>query len=109
MQKIIDAEKSDLFNVLADVGYAVALLSREEREARARVIVDAHFSGIQQAFLDFVVLHCVKVGVEELETEKLTPLLRLRYRNSPSDSVADLGGAVEIKGLFVGLYAEAAA
>ncbi|WP_296699231.1 EcoAI/FtnUII family type I restriction enzme subunit R [Thiocapsa sp. UBA6158] len=113
MQTIIEAQKSDLFDVLAYVGYAVAPLSREERAARAKVIIDARFSGTQQAFLDFVLLHYVQVGVEELETEKLTPLLRLRYRNSLSDAVADLGGAVEIKGLFVDfqkwLYAEAAA
>ncbi len=113
MQKIIEAEKSDLFDVLAYVGYAVAPLSREERAARAKVIIDARIVGTQQAFLDFVLLHYVQVGVEELETEKLTPLLRLRYRNSLSDAVADLGGAVEIKGLFVDfqkwLYAEAAA
>nr|WP_245969399.1 type I restriction-modification enzyme R subunit C-terminal domain-containing protein [Thiocapsa rosea] len=74
MQKIIEAEQSDLFDVLAYVGYAAAPLSREERAARAKVIIDARFSGTQQAFLDFVLLHYVQVGVEELETEKLTPL-----------------------------------
>jgi hypothetical protein len=31
MQKIIDAEKSDLFDVLAYVAFALAPLSREER------------------------------------------------------------------------------
>jgi type I restriction enzyme R subunit len=39
------------------------------------VIIDARFSGTQQAFLDVVLLHYVQVGVEELETEKRTPLL----------------------------------
>ena len=31
MQKIIDAEKSDLFDVLAYVAYALPTLTREER------------------------------------------------------------------------------
>ena len=31
MQKIIDAEKSDLFDVLAHVAYALPTLTREER------------------------------------------------------------------------------
>ncbi len=35
MQKIIDAEKSDLFDVLAHVAYALAPLTREERAAQA--------------------------------------------------------------------------
>ena len=38
MQKIIDAEKSDLFDVLAYVAYALAPLTREERAAKAKVI-----------------------------------------------------------------------
>ena len=42
------------------------------------------------------------VGVDELDQEKLTPLLRLRYRNSISDAIADLGRAEEIKKVFVG-------
>ena len=36
MQKIIDAEKSDLFDVLAHVAYALPPLTREERAPRRR-------------------------------------------------------------------------
>ena len=36
----------------------------------------------QQAFLDFVLSHYVSVGVDELDQEKLTPLLRLKYHDS---------------------------
>ena len=50
MQKIIDAEKSDLFDVLAYVAYALPPLSREERAARARVAISKHFNSKQQAF-----------------------------------------------------------
>ena len=82
MQRIIDAEKSDLFDVLAYVAYALPPLTREERAARAKVAISAHFNSKQQAFLDFVLSHYVGVGVEELDQEKLTPLLRLKYYNS---------------------------
>ena len=44
MQKIIDAEKSDLFDVLAHVAYALPPLTREERAARAKVIISSQFS-----------------------------------------------------------------
>ena len=36
----------------------------------------------QQVFLDFVLSHYVSVGVDELDQEKLTPLLRLKYHDS---------------------------
>ena len=44
-------------------------------------------------------------------TEKLTPLLRLKYNNAIADAMADLGQPEEIRGVFVGfqkyLYEEA--
>ena len=47
--------------------------------------------------------HYVQEGVEELEQEKLTKLLRLRYHDSIHDAVADLGGDIaEIHNLFSG-------
>ena len=36
MQKIIDAENSDLFDVLAYVAYALPMLTRQERAAQAK-------------------------------------------------------------------------
>ncbi len=102
MQKIIDAEKSDLFDVLAHVAYALPPLTREERATRAKVIISTNFSSKQQVFLDFVLSHYVRVGVEELDQEKLTPLLRLMYHNSIADALADLGRAEEIGRVFAG-------
>ena len=90
MQKIIDAEKSDLFDVLAHVAYALPPLTREERAINARVAISDRFSTKQQAFLDFVLSQYVKVGVGELDQEKLSPLLKLKYNNAIADAVADL-------------------
>jgi len=102
MQRIVDAEKSDLFDVLAYVAYALPPLSREERAARARLAVGTLFGTRQQAFIDFVLAHYVAVGVEELDPEKLTPLLRLRYHDSIADALADLGRPEEISRVFSG-------
>ena len=101
MQKIIDAEKSDLFDVLAHVAYALPPLTREERATKAKVAISTHFNSKQQVFLDFVLSHYVRQGVEELDQEKLTPLLRLKYHNSIADAVADLGRADDIGRVFV--------
>jgi type I restriction enzyme R subunit len=102
MQKIIDAEKSDLFDVLAHVAYALPPVTREDRAAMAKVDITKTFNDKQQGFLDFVLAHYISVGVEELDQEKLTPLLRLRYHNSIMDAVKDLGQAEEINKVFSG-------
>ena len=102
MQRIIDAEKSDLFDVLAHVAYALQPLTREQRASNAKVAIGTHFSVKQQAFLDFVLSHYVNEGVGELDQEKLTPLLRLRYNNSIADAVTDLGRPEEINRVFTG-------
>ena len=100
MQQLIDAEKSDLFDVLAYVAYAKPPVLREIRAANARVYLNTSFTVKQQVFLDFVLSHYVSVGVEELDQEKLTPLLRLKYHNSIADAVADLGRPEEIGRAF---------
>ena len=102
MQKIIDAENSDLFDVLAHVAWAVEPLTREQRRQRAMALVSTHFNTRQQVFIDFVLSHYVTVGVEELDPEKLTPLLRLKYHDSLADAVADLGEPEEIGKTFHG-------
>ena len=96
MQKIIDAEKSDIFDVLAHVAYALPPLTRVERSGKAKAVITTQFSPKQQVFLDFVLSHYVSVGVEELDQEKLTPLLHLKYHNSIADAVADLGRPEDI-------------
>jgi type I restriction enzyme R subunit len=100
LQKLIDAEKSDLFDVLAHVAYALPPVTREERAARATVAVNARFNPRQQVFLGFVLAQYVKIGVEELDREKLSPLLKLKYNNAIADAVADLGRPEEIGAVF---------
>jgi type I restriction enzyme R subunit len=108
MQAVIDAEQSDLFDVLAHVAYAMPPLTREERAAKAKVEFSTHFNSKQQVFLDFVLSHYVSEGVEELDQEKLTPLLKLKYHDSIQDAVADLGTDVgqAFSGFQKYLYAE---
>lgn len=91
MQRSIDAEKSDLFDVLAHIAYALPPLTRAQRAAKAKIEITTHFSSRQQVFIDFVLSHYVDAGVDELDQEKLTSLLRLRYGDSIADAVADLG------------------
>lgn len=111
MQGLMDAGSSDLFDVLAHVAYAVPPVPRTVRAAKARLRIHSGFTAKQQAFLEFVLQHYVSAGVDELDPQKLRPLLELKY-GALRDAVADLGTAQEIGVLFTGfqkhLYAESA-
>jgi type I restriction enzyme R subunit len=102
MQKAIEAQNSDLFDVLAYVAFAAAPETRAQRADQARTETHQHFNDRQQAFLDFVLAQYVTQGVDELDADKLTPLLRLKYHNAISDAVADLGGTAQIRTMFAG-------
>ncbi|MDZ4057761.1 MAG: DEAD/DEAH box helicase family protein [Polynucleobacter sp.] len=102
MQRIIDAEKSDLFDVLAHVAYALEPLTREERAARAMATVSTHFNSKQQVFLNFVLSHYIAVGVEELDQDKLAPLLKLKYHDALADAFQELGPPDQVRDAFVG-------
>jgi type I restriction enzyme, R subunit len=102
MQKIVDAEESDLFDVLAHVAYAHPPVTREVRAATARACINTRFTARQKEFLDFVLSRYVALGVEELDQDKLTPLLRLKYYDSIADAVANLGRPDDIGRVFAG-------
>ncbi|WP_447780349.1 EcoAI/FtnUII family type I restriction enzme subunit R [Aeromonas veronii] len=102
MQKVIEAEQSDLFDVLAYVAYADDPMTREERAAQAEAMLGQEFDSKQQAFLSFVLGHYVKEGVTELDDTKLGPLLKLKYNNALADAFAELGNAEVVRRAFVG-------
>jgi type I restriction enzyme R subunit len=102
MQRIIDAEKSDLYDVLAYVAFALPTETRASRANRAKAHNAVTYGEKQQAFLAFVLDQYVKQGVDELDADKLTPLLKLRY-NALNDAMAELGDAVQVRQAFVGM------
>ena len=101
MQKIIEAESSDLFDVLAYVAFAAPPVTRAQRAEVARAATVDQVTGKQQAFVDFVLAQYVKQGVDELDSEKLSPLLKLQYNNALTDAFAELGRPEQVRQLFV--------
>jgi type I restriction enzyme, R subunit len=101
MQRIIDAENSDLFDVLAHVAFALAPLTRSRRAGNARDQIHLHFADKQFAFIDFVLRQYVDQGVDELNQEKLKDLIGLKYQ-SIHDATSELGNVSDIRQLFVG-------
>lgn len=101
MQKIINAEESDLFDVLAYVRSADTPKTREERAAQAEVMLARDYDSKQHAFLSFVLGHYVKEGVGELDESKLVSLLKLKYV-ALDDAFKELGDASVVRKAFVG-------
>ena len=102
MQKAIEAEDSDLFDVLAYVAYTRAPIPRSERATLAKAGINSTYkSNRHLAFVEFVLEHYVHEGVDELDLGKLTPLLRLKY-NAIADAAVDLGSPEQIRQTFVG-------
>lgn len=100
LQKAIDAEKSDLFDVLEFIAYASKPITRAERVAYAQTNIFALLDPYQKEFLEFVLSKYIETGVEELDQEKLPRLLELKYY-SVNDAAKRLGGVTRIRDLFV--------
>ncbi|MBN1364388.1 MAG: DEAD/DEAH box helicase family protein [Syntrophaceae bacterium] len=99
IQKLIDAEKSDLFDVLEYVAFAVKPITREVRVAEAQSNIFALLNNKQKEFLEFVLSKYIETGVEELDEEKLPDLLTLKY-HAIQDASEMLGGVENIRTTF---------
>ncbi|MBW7992866.1 MAG: type I restriction endonuclease subunit R [Planctomycetes bacterium] len=99
LQKLIDAEKSDLFDVLEYVAFAVKPITREARVADAQSNIFALLNNKQKEFLEFVLSKYIETGVEELDEEKLPDLLTLKY-HAIQDASEMLGGVENIRNTF---------
>ncbi|MFH1386767.1 MAG: DEAD/DEAH box helicase family protein [bacterium] len=99
LQKMIDAENSDLFDVLAYVSFAIPPIPRKERAAEVENTFFKELEAKQREFLSFVLSKYVEVGVEELDEEKLPDLLNLKY-HAVSDAVRILGDVKNIRMIY---------
>jgi type I restriction enzyme, R subunit len=99
IKTMIDAEQSDIFDVLAYIAFALTPITRQERVDTRKEQIFSHYDDKLQMFLDYVLAQYVKEGVGELDTGKLTGLLKAKYYNV-SDGAAALGGIPKIRNAF---------
>lgn len=90
IQELIDAQNSDLFDVLEFVKYALKPVTRTKRASVSRSIMESGIEGKQLEFIDFLVTQYIESGVGELEESKLETLLEIKY--------SDVFNAVQILG-----------
>jgi type I restriction enzyme R subunit len=102
LRKLVDAENSDLFDVLEYVFNSdIKPLTRTERVAAAEAAIFTLMNDKQKEFIAFVLSKYVEIGVGELDQTKLPILLSSMFQ-SQQDGISELGGDVgKIRDLFV--------
>lgn len=101
LQRLVDMEKSDLYDVLEYVfnGDYIAM-TREARAKAAEATIFALLNDKQKEFISFVLSKYIETGVEELDQEKLPILLTNKYQ-SLEDAKDILGDVANISRLFI--------
>ena len=101
LQRIVDAEQSDLYDVLAYVAFALPAITRKERADACRPAISSAYEHDQREFLDFVLKQYIAQGVDELDDTKLPHLIHLKYHTT-SDATSKLGTPTDIRKVFIG-------
>lgn len=102
LQKLINAENSDLFDVLEHVfNSEIKPVSRTERVEQAGAVIFSFLDDEQKSFVEFVLQKYIEAGVGELDQSKL-PILLTSMFQSQEDGIQKLGGdAGKIRKLFI--------
>ena len=101
IRRMIDADASDLFDVLRYIAFTKAPLKRAERAAARRPDILSSREPKAAEFLEFVLSQYISEGEQELGLEKLPDLLQLKY-GTAMDAVRQLGSVAEIRDTFRG-------
>lgn len=99
IQKVVNAENCDLFDVLSYLSYNTPLITRQQRASGAKLNIFNKVSDSDKEFLDFVLSKYEEKGVEELDEDKLPMLLNLKY-HAIANAEQILGSVDKIRSLF---------
>jgi type I restriction enzyme, R subunit len=102
LQRLVDMEKSDLYDVLEFVyhNFDYEAPTREGRAKIAEATIFALINDQQKEFISFVLSKYIETGVDELDQEKLPILLTNKYQ-SLEDAKEILGDVANISKLFI--------
>ena len=90
IRRIIDAEQSDLLDVLEYIAYATTPIERKERAERLKEY-EENLSDAQQQFVEYLKNAYIAAGIDELRMDKLKTLLELKF-GSVGEGITALGG-----------------
>jgi len=100
LQEMIDADNSDLFDVLEFISYARQPISRSERVAKAETNIYTFLNEQQREFIRFVLRNYVQDGVDELDISKLSTMLTSKY-GGIHEAQKNLGSVDDIQKVFI--------
>ncbi|MGB5790660.1 MAG: type I restriction-modification enzyme R subunit C-terminal domain-containing protein, partial [Pseudoalteromonas nigrifaciens] len=102
MKAVIDAQDSDVYDVLSYVAYAAEAQTRTERAQQAKPKINSAFSDYkQQEFINFILSKYIEDGVQELAPKKMRSLVELKY-NTINDAAIEFGSPAAIRDTFIG-------
>ena len=101
IQKLIEAEKSDLYDVLEYIAFTKRPITRQARVENSESKIYNELSDNQKEFIQFILIKYIEGGVEELGIDRLSDLLKLKYQGILEGQQA-LGNIDAIKKLFIG-------
>lgn len=105
LKQLVDAKNSDVYDVLRYVAYAKETMTRAERAGLVREYYLEQLDANEREFVTFVLDAYERDGESELSLEKLTGLVRLKYRTM-KDATDKLGDAQEIVDDYLELQRE---
>jgi len=100
LQEMIEAEDSDLFDVLEYISFARQPISRSDRANQARRQVLRLLNDKQNEFVEFILSNYVKEGIDELDIDRLGISLNAKYQ-STYQAKQELGDLESIKSVFI--------
>jgi type I restriction enzyme R subunit len=100
VQKLVNAEDSDLFDVLEYISFAKEPIARKQRVGDANNNIFAMIDIKQKEFIEFVLDKYIKNGVDQLDVNNLSKLIELKYKTI-YDAENALGNIDDIKKNFI--------
>ena len=100
MRRLIDAPKSDIFDVLAYVRFTLDPLSRSQRVEGAKATGLGGYEAEMREFLNYILQAYELQGIDELAPHRISDFLQIRYGGT-NDAKRVLGSIPEIRGAFI--------
>ena len=99
IRTLIDAEGSDLLDVLEYISFNIEPIQRTERVKKAESF-RASLNATGQDFVNYIIQLYVKEGIDELGPDKLPAIISMKYGSIP-DGMKVLGSVDVARGLFL--------
>ena len=99
LRELINAEDSDLFDVLQYIAFSNPAITRKERVDLAEDNIYQFINKDQVDFIRFVLNNYIQEGIDELDISNLSTIINAKY-GSINEAQKELGSSNEIKEAF---------